>query len=154
MSQLRSSHLVLAARCPDLSPLDNEEVSAVACGYKSMRVKHQCLVGTCLVGLAVGGGGTLHNVKLIIQSYQTSCTSKAQHNHVFCLHAGIANTTCRTGARTWMQAAMQLSLLCEFHPGSCTSGAPRRTCVVKRRMPCSLGAESDSCMTHDPWVTR
>jgi hypothetical protein len=40
---------------------------------------------------------------------------------------------------TCMQAAMQLSLLWLFHPGSCTSGAPRRTCTVNRRMPAALG---------------
>lgn len=42
-------------------------------------------------------------------------------------------------APTWMQAVMQFSLLWLFRLGSCTSGAPRRTCTVKRRMPCSLG---------------
>jgi hypothetical protein len=40
---------------------------------------------------------------------------------------------------TCMQAAMQLSLLRLFHPGSCTSGGPRRTCTVNSRMPRSLG---------------
>ena len=42
----------------------------------------------------------------------------------------------------WMHAAIQLSLLCEFHAGSCTSGAPRLTCVVIRRMPCTFGASA------------
>lgn len=36
---------------------------------------------------------------------------------------------------TWMHAAIQFSLLCEFQPGSWTSGAPRRTWQVNSVMP-------------------
>jgi hypothetical protein len=42
-----------------------------------------------------------------------------------------------TTTLAWMHATMQLSLEWLFHPGSCTSGAPRRTWQVNSRMPCS-----------------
>jgi hypothetical protein len=57
--------------------------------------------------------------------------------------------------RTCMHAAMQLSLEWLFQPGSWTSGCPRLTCTVKRRIPFSLGPGADSCTRRQhTWCAR